>query len=129
MRKRPAESGFTLVEVLIALVMLALLSMALMSNSAKMIRAVTDDRARTIATAAADQRIAQARVWPNYATVGNLGVTENNTPLAGWTRTTTVVRTGGAGSGQTNDFKRVTVVVTGPGLPAPISRTITVAAP
>jgi type II secretion system protein I len=127
MRHRHAESGFTLIEVLIALVMLALLSMALMSNSAKMIRSVTDDRARTIATASADERIARARVWPNYATLDNLAGTESNTPQTAWTRTTTVVRTGG--SGQANDYKRVTVVVNGPGLPAAISRTITVAAP
>lgn len=122
------RGGFTLVEVLLALVMLGILTLGLMSNSARMLHGVSEERGRTQAAAAADARIARARVWPNYATLDSAFVgVENNTPFPGWTRATTITRTGG--SGQPSDFKRVTVVVTGPGIPAPISRTIALGAP
>ena len=128
MPTRQSEGGFTLIEVLLAVTMLATLTLALMSNSAKMIRGVTDDRTRTLAATAADERIARVRVWPNYATLeATFVAVENNTPLPGWTRTTTMTRTGT--SGGVNDFKRATVVVTGPGLPVPISRSVALAAP
>lgn len=128
MQNKKSEAGFTLIEVLLAVAMLATLTLALMSNSAKMIRGVTDDRSRTLAATSADERIARIRVWPNYATLeATFVATENNMPLTGWTRTTTITRTGGAAA--TNDFKRATVVVTGPGLPAAINRSITLAAP
>lgn len=122
------RKGFTLVEVAIALVLLAIVTMGLMSQSARMVRGVTDDRARTTAAAAADARIALVRQWPTYASLDSAYAgAEANTPRAGWTRTTQITRIGGLG--QPNDFKRVTVTVTGPGLPAPVARTITVAAP
>ena len=128
MRIRKSEAGFTLIEVLLAVAMLGTLTLALMSNSAKMIRGVTDDRSRTLAATSADERIARIRVWPNYANLeATFVAVENNTPLAGWTRTTTITRTGS--SGGVNDFKRATVVVTGPGLPVPINRSVTLAAP
>ena len=128
MRTPKSRAGFTLIEVLMAVVILAILTLGLMSNSGKMIRGVTDDRARTLAATAADARIARIRVWPNYATLeATFVAVENNTPAAGWTRTTTITRTGGPA--QPNDFKRATVVVTGPGLPVPISRSIALAAP
>ena len=127
MRTATSRAGFTLIEVLMAVVILAILTLGLMSNSAKMIRGVTDDRARTLAATAADERIARIRVWPNYATLDTFVAVESNTPLAGWTRTTTVTRTGGPA--QPNDFRRATVVVTGPGLPVPITRSVALAAP
>ncbi|NOT07948.1 MAG: prepilin-type N-terminal cleavage/methylation domain-containing protein [Gemmatimonadales bacterium] len=128
MKKRTAEAGFTLIEVIIAVVMLAILTLSLMKNNATMIRAVTDDRARTQAMAAADERLARVRVWPTYATLeATFAGTENNTPFAGWSRVTTIVRTGGVN--QVNDYKRITISVTGPGLAAAINRTVTLAAP
>jgi type II secretion system protein I len=128
MRTRKSAAGFTLIEVLLAVVMLAILTLALMSNSAKMIRGVTDDRTRTLAATSADERIARIRVWPTYTTLeATFVAVESNTPLTGWTRTTTMTRTGT--SGGVNDYKRATVVVTGPGLPVPISRSVALAAP
>ncbi len=122
------RAGFTLVEVAIALSLLGIVTLALMAASGRMLHTVTDDRLRTTAAAAADARIGLVRQWPTYATLDSAYAgTEANTPLPGWSRTTTVVRTGGAN--QANDFKRVTVSVTGPGLPAPVTRSVTVAAP
>jgi type II secretion system protein I len=125
---RARQAGFTLLEVLIALVMLAIVTLALMTMNSRMLRGVTDDRTRTLAAASADARIAEVRSWPTYSTLdAEFGGTESNTPLSGLTRTTTIVRTGG--TGQTNDYKRVTVRITGSGLKAAVDRTITIAAP
>ena len=47
--------------------------------------------------------------------------------LPGFSRHTDIVHFGGVG--QPNDYKKITVTVSGPGLLAPVSRTVTVAAP
>lgn len=128
MQRRNRRSGFTLVEVMIAVVILGIATVSLMSATARMIRGVTDDRSTTQAAASAEARIAMIRQWPTYASIESTFVaTESNLPLPGWTRTTAVVRTGGPTA--SNDFKRVTVTITGPSLRAPVSRTITIAAP
>ena len=121
------KSGFTLIEVMIALVILTIAALSLMRMSAKMIRSVTDDRVRTLASASVDARIAEVRSWPTYSTLeSKYAGTETNTPVAGLSRVTTIVRTGGIG--QTNDYKRITVRVSGTGLATNVERTITMAA-
>lgn len=126
--RRRQRGGFTLLEVLIAIVMLAFVTLSLMTMNAKMLRSVSDDRLRTLAAASASARLAQVIAWPTYATLeATYAATESNIPQAGLTRTTTIVRTGG--SGQTNDYKRVTVRVSGTGLATTVERTVTIAAP
>ena len=128
MRHRNRQAGFTLVEVMIAVVILGIATVSLMSATSRMIRGVTDDRSITQAAASAEARVAMIRQWPTYATIESTFVaTESNQPLPGWARATTVVRTGGPAA--SNDFKRITVVITGPSLRTPVSRTITIAAP
>jgi len=126
--RRRRAAGFTLIEVALAIAILGLVTVSLMSASARMIRGITDDRAETIAATAAEARVAMVRQWPTYGTLEAIFAgTEANTPQPGFTRVTTIVRTGGVG--QPNDFKRITVTVTGPRLPAPVSRTISTASP
>lgn len=128
MRTRAPVRGFTLIEVAIAVTILGFVTISLMAASARMIRGVTDDRAATIAASSAEGRIALIRQWPHYANLeATFAGTAANTPQPGFTLTTQIVRTGG--SGQANDFKRATVTVTGPRLPAPVQRTISIAAP
>ncbi len=126
MTRLSRRAGFTLVEVMIALVILTIAALSLMRVTSRMIRGVTDDRTRTIASASADARIAEVRVWPTYSTLeAKYAGTETSTPIPGLTRVTTIVRTGGIG--QPNDFKRITVTVSGTGLNSPVTRTITIA--
>ncbi len=127
MRSR-ATAGFTLIEVSIAVAMLGIVMLGLLSTTSRMLHTVTDDRSRTIAAKAADEKLALARQWPVYTTIdsAHAGV-EADTPQPGWTRTTTIARIGGPAL--PDDYKRITVTVTGPGLPAAVSRSISVAAP
>lgn len=122
------RSGFTLIEVAMAVTILGLATIALMAASARMIRGVTDDRTETIAAAAADARLAEVRQWPTYGQlIATFAGTEGDTPQPGWTRTTQVVRTGGPT--QDEDYMRITVSVTGPRLASPVTRTTSIAAP
>ena len=122
-----SKAGFTLIEVMVAISILTLVTLSLMRLTTGMIRSVADDRTRTIAAAAADTRIAAVRQWPTYSTLDSaFAGTEADTPTTGWQRVTSIVQTGGIA--QPNDYKRVTVTVTGPGLPAAVQRSITVAA-
>lgn len=128
MRMRQNRRGFTLIEVAIAVAVLGIVASSLMMANARLLKSVSGDRARTIAAASADARIALVRAWPTYSTLeATYAGSEANTPKSGMTRTTTIVRTGGVN--QVNDFKRITVQVSGSELSAPIRRTVTVAAP
>ena len=119
--------GFTLVEMMVSLVILGGVALAVGSSTGQLVRAGADDRVAGQAAAAAEAQLALALVWPEYATLDSaFAGTTTDSPMTGWTRVTTVVRTGG--SGQANDYKKVTVSVTGPGLTTPVTRTITIAA-
>ncbi len=128
MRDHSRRNGFTLIEVLIAVVILGIAALSLMRVTARMIRSVTDDRTRTLASASADARIARIRAWPTYSTLeATFAGTESNTPVSGLSRVTTIVRTGGIG--QPNDYKKVTVTVSGTQLTSNVTRTVTLAPP
>jgi prepilin-type N-terminal cleavage/methylation domain-containing protein len=122
---RASRAGFTLIEVVIALVILGLVVLAMSSSAGTLIRAAGNDRRDTQAAASADERITKARQWPDYSSLDSLDRVEANTPQAGWTRTTDVTHVT-AGS---TDFKRITVTVSGADLAQPVTRTITLAAP
>jgi hypothetical protein len=94
-------------------------------------RSVSTADARTVAVNLVSQRISEVRASPNYSGLEtNYNGTEGSIPgFAGYTRVTTIVRTGGPRPTFTNDFKTVTVSVTAPGVARPISKTVVVAAP
>jgi prepilin-type N-terminal cleavage/methylation domain-containing protein len=122
-----SKRGFTLIEVIVAIAILGGVTLAIGAATAKLVHTTQDDRIATQAAAAAEAQLALVQVWPEYATIDSaFAGTTSNSPMTGWTRTTTVVRTGGGG--QANDYKKVTVSVTGPGLTAPVKRSITIAA-
>lgn len=121
------ERGFTLIEVIVAIAILAGVTLTVGAATAKLVHTTGDDRIATQAAAAAEAQLALVQVWPEYATIDSaFAGTSTNTPQTGWTRVTAVVRTGG--SGQANDYKKVTVTITAPGLTTPVTRSITIAA-
>jgi prepilin-type N-terminal cleavage/methylation domain-containing protein len=121
------ERGFTLIEVIIALTILLVVMVGLVTMTGKTTNiAATSDRQEAAVQLASD-RLDQVRSNPDYAGLDTTyGGTESSFPtLPGFTRTTLLVRT----LSSTQDFKRVTVTVSGPGVNPAVSRTVTVAAP
>jgi len=119
--------GFTLVEVVVAIAILGGVTLTIGAATAKLVHATQDDRIATQAAAAAEAQLALVQVWPEYATIDSaFAGTSANTPMTGWTRVTSVVRTGG--TGQANDYKKITVTITGPGLSTAVKRSLTIAA-
>lgn len=134
---RRDEAGFTLIELMLSVFVLMVVLVSVPLAATKLTLAVSTYRARNEAGAIADAWIARCRAEPNYVAIDSSSVagkcagTVTNLGSFKFTRTTTV--TGDASlSGMAdslNDYKRVTVVVSGGGLASNVSRTITVAKP
>lgn len=121
------ERGFTLIEVVVALTILLVVMVGLVTMTGKTSNIAAISDRQEAATQLVNDRLDQIRVDPNYITLDSLyATTESSFPtLPGFTRVTTIIRT----TSSNNDFKRITVSVTGPGLSAAVARTVTVAAP
>jgi prepilin-type N-terminal cleavage/methylation domain-containing protein len=126
-----ARTGFTLIEVTIALVLLAVGILAVSASSARMSQASAVARSEATALQAANDRLSVVLMHPDYASLDSVFTsTESNVPAAGFSRETAIVRTitDGVG-GRKIDYTDITVTVTGPGMAAPLTRTQTVGAP
>ena len=120
------ERGFTMIEVLMAVTILALVVLGMATVTGSFIRTVSDTDYETVALQLAEDRIEEIRMDPQYGQLANYQGTETGfATLAGFTRETTVTQITGAGG----DYTKITVEVAGPGLTIPISRSITVGAP
>jgi len=131
---RRNTAGFTLIEVAIAVTILSIALLIVPYAGIRFSRTVATNRVRNEANALADAWIARCRAEPNYAALDSTGTgkckgTVTGLGTYGFTRTTTV--TGDATlsgvADSLNNYKRITVVVTGSTLTSPVSRTITVA--
>lgn len=123
------RGGFTLIEVILALTILLVVMVMLANTTGKTVHTAATSANQAAAMQLAMDRVDQVRADPNYAGLDSAYVrTETKFPtLPGFTRVTRIVRTGGAGL--PNDYKKVTVTVTGPGVAPAVVRTVTVAAP
>ena len=122
------ERGFTLIEVILALTILLVVMMMLASTTGRALHTNATTQSQQTAIQLAMDKIDQVRNDPNYdgLEVAYAKTDTTFTGLPGFRRVTTIVRTGG--QGLPNDYKKVTVVVSGPGI-TPVSRSVTVAAP
>jgi len=137
MRAAGTGAGFTLIEMVIAVVILGLVLLIVPLAGTRFMGTVTGNRVRVEANAIADGWISRCRAEPNYDSLtvaARCGTAAGSSVTVGsynFTRTTTVTPdaslTGVADS--LNDFVRITVVVTGGGLTAPVSRTVSIARP
>ena len=119
--------GFTLIEVVVALTILLVVMVGLVTMTGKTANIATISERQEAAIQLVNDRIDQIRVDPNYTTLDSLyATTESSFPtLPGISRVTQIIRT----TSGSNDYKRITVTVSGTGLSAPIARSVTVAAP
>ena len=126
-RARANRDGFTLVEVMIAIFILGSIVLTMAASASRYLSVATKQRQRVQASAAAEAQIALVRVSPVYDSLTvRFDSTNSNTPASGYTRVTSVVR---SGAGTTSDLTKVTVTITGPLLATPVKRSITIAAP
>jgi prepilin-type N-terminal cleavage/methylation domain-containing protein len=124
------RDGFTLVEVMMALVILLVVVLGMAEVTGRMLHTITTSDRRVAAEQLAEDRLEAVRLDQDYTNLSSsFAGTESSFPtLPGFTRTTVVDHVGGAGL-EGPDYTKVTVTVAGPGLLAPLSRTVTVAAP
>jgi Tfp pilus assembly protein PilV len=134
---RRDEAGFTLIELMLSVFVLMVVLVSVPLAATKLTLAVSTYRARNEAGAIADAWIARCRAEPNYVAIDSSSVagkcagTATNLGSFKFTRTTTVTSDASLSgmADSLNDYKRVTVVVSGGGLASNVSRTITVAKP
>ena len=123
--------GLSLIEIMIAMVILTVVLLGMGRYMVDFSRTVRKSESRTVAVNLAAQRLSEIRASPNYSGLEtNFATTETSIAgFLGYTRSTTITRFGGPRPTFTNDYKVATVAVTGPGLTAPIRKTIVVAVP
>lgn len=122
-----ARRGFTIVEVVVALTILMVVMLALITMTGRTMRvSVTSDREQAAMQLVTD-RTDLIAADPDYGGLDTLyEATETNFPtLAGFVRTTIVTHV----LDTIQNYKKITVTVSGPGLTNTLSRTIVVAAP
>jgi prepilin-type N-terminal cleavage/methylation domain-containing protein len=122
--------GFTIVEVLVAVTILAGVILGMSEFTRRFTRATTDASAVGLASDVATAQLETVKAWRTYgtlvATYHDVSlVYPSESPYRGLTRRTLAVRTGPTA---TADHVTVTVIVSGPGLETPVRRTTIIAA-
>jgi prepilin-type N-terminal cleavage/methylation domain-containing protein len=124
------KRGFTLIEIMIALVILTIVSVSLGKFVAVFLHTVGTSTAKTVATEVAQEELELIRADPSYTTLVATynGVSQTGFPgYASMNRSVRVVRT--TGNAPRRDYTKVTVTVTEPTMGTPVAVTIVVAAP
>jgi prepilin-type N-terminal cleavage/methylation domain-containing protein len=121
--------GFTLIEIMMALVILTFAILGLATSTSGFMHVVTVGQERSTAIQLAQQRLERIQMDPNYAALDTAyaGTELSASGLTGYTRITEIVHTGSATD--TVDYKTITVSVVDPSAADTIRRTIIVAAP
>lgn len=125
---RRGRVGFTLIEVLVAMTILAGVVLTMAMNTTSSAKQVATSGVRSRAQAMVDQQIARARTWPTYSTLSQLSLARYNAAQGGLMSSTAVARD----TLLNKNITTITVTVTGSSartLPAPIIRSIAIAAP
>lgn len=125
-----ARSGFTLVEVIVALLILSTAVLGLAGSASRLATTSATAELRALALQSVEDRLARIRMDPRYGGLDSLysGVETGLFAIDGITRTTRVTHVQ-----QTTplvlDYTRISVTVEGTLLSEPISRQIVIAAP
>ena len=123
------RKGMTLIEVMVAITILAIATLSIAGFMGKFARIVAVSDVKNTANELASQRLEEVKNSPRYSAIDSLypGTVALPTPYVGYTRQTLVTHTGG-GTSDLYDYKTITVIVSNPRLPTPIERTTMIAA-
>lgn len=130
-RSRRSRSGFTLIEVLVSLVILAGVFLGLALFTSNMAHAATESRLMDTAEDLVANRMEMVESATNYASIDSMyTATEGTIPgseYRGFSRQTIIEHVGGQPADSV-DYKLVTVIVTNPALQHPVRKTTAIAA-
>jgi prepilin-type N-terminal cleavage/methylation domain-containing protein len=126
---RGARSGMTLIEVLMALTILAGAMLSIAAYMSKFAAAIARSDVKATANEIAADQIETIKSAPRYQAIDSMyaGTVVMTGTYAGYTRKTLVTRTGGAAA-DFYDYRTITVVVSNSRLPTPVKKTDIIAA-
>jgi prepilin-type N-terminal cleavage/methylation domain-containing protein len=133
MAARSARAGFSLVEVMVALVILTIVVTGLAGTTVAFQHQMSIGEIQARATAVANSQMAQVRAYPDYTQLSSFAGNQTNYPVTGWSVLTQVNRDTAAVTDcvntpcPNNDITYVMVSVTAPGLMAPIALSYAIA--
>lgn len=123
--------GFTLVEIVVALLLLSVAVLGLGASAGTLVRYAMEAEVESLAQQAVEDRLARVALEPTYSQIDEYAGTESIIPgLEGASRVTRVdrVREDGTG-GRMVDYRRITVTVSGGAVRTPVQRMVMVGAP
>jgi len=118
------RAGFTLIEVVIAMMITAVVTLGMGAFMVQFIRAVSTANVRATANELVADRLEEVKGATRYSAIDSIYArTEAAIPgFAGFERTTLVKRVGGLPP-DLYDYRVVTVIVSGRNLPQPVRKT------
>lgn len=125
------RDGFSLIETLVALVLLGVVVLGIQGTTAGMITQTTRSNVEILAMQLAEDRIDLVKMDPQFdSLVTRYTATETNIPnWPGYTRSTRLAARRDSTSNGITEWVKVTVAVNGPGLSSPFLRSVTIGAP
>lgn len=125
------RDGFTIVEVLLALLLLSFMVMGFQAATGEIIHYAAQSDREAVAVQLVEDRLDLIRLDPEYAAIEARyeAVESTLVDYPGLTRTTEIVHTYQQQSAGVLDYLKVTVTVSGPSLRAPVAHTIVIGAP
>ena len=126
------KGGFTLVELMIAVVILSVAVLGVAGSTGRLSVLASTAELRSKAQQAVDDRIALISLDPRYTLIDSIyeGTDSVVVGMPGFARSTTIDSvTVSLGGGNSITYQRVTVQVTGAGLPGGAARTVVLGAP
>ena len=117
-RRPRTRAGFALLEVMLALTILAGAILTAGGYFTRMARGVSDEKVRAQALYLIGERFEEVKTSPTYGQIDDLysGTESSLQGYPGYSRNTAVLRIGGTPS-DTVDYKVITVTVTTPAIP------------
>jgi Tfp pilus assembly protein PilV len=125
------RDGFTIVEILLAVLLLSFVVMGFQAVTGEIIHVSARSNRESVASQLVEDRLEMIRIYPGYDHLAQeFADTQTLADFPGLTRTTVVrVMADTLLMAGIAHYTRITVTVSGTGLSKPISRTISLAAP
>jgi Tfp pilus assembly protein PilV len=126
---RRVRRGFTILETLLAITILVVSLLGMAEFGRRFAHANGIATLQHTATDLSSRRVEWVKAQPTYAAIDSCAATENNpiddaVTYSRFRRVTTITRTNTAQM----DYKTITVTITHPQLPAPVTKTTAIAA-